>query len=387
MLVLQKILPNSARKAYRRLKMKNPKPKNTKPQPKKLRLWVQTLLVLILGGGVSTVAAGAVVMYLCKDLPTGNSVLNYQSPVNTLVKDDKGKIIAEVKRGCYTSALDDSMISEDIINTAILSEDAKFKDLAVNPISLGRALSSNLFEGKASQGGSGISAQFAKLYLDENTDRKGMSPIVKKVQDNFMAQRLRTTFGWSWQRLMKEYLTIAASNNNVCGWRTYLQQYHKTDIGQETLQQGVMYVSQLPNPDQFDPNKHPQAALAQYRLTINKILANGKKYNILTPEQDAAYAALYDTPLPKTYEPDFTKFNGSWAKSANTDELAETRVSKDYESTGDVYISSIDSQLQAIVEEMVQGFGRNGRVIGDIGVSIIDANNMTLLTTVGGKEP
>jgi membrane peptidoglycan carboxypeptidase len=367
--------------------MKNSKSRSTKQQSKKLRLWVEGLLYLILAGGVSTVAAGAVVMYLCKDLPTGDSVVNYQSPVNTLIKDDKGKIIAQVKRGCYSSAIEESQVSEDIILTATLSEDARFKDLAVNPISLGRAFTSNILNGKTQQGGSGITAQFAKLYLEENTNRKGMQPLVKKVQDNFMALRFRTTYGWSWQKVMKEYLTVAASDKDVCGFRAYLQQYHKIDIGQETLQHGVMYISQLPNPVQFNPNTYPTASLAQYRLTINKIRANGKKYNLLTPEQDAAYAALYDTPLPKTYEPDFTKFDGSWAKSANTDELAETKVTKDYESTGQVYTSSIDSEFQKIAEDIVQGFGRNGRVIGDIGVSFVDATNMTLVATVGGQRP
>lgn len=366
---------------------RNNKSISSKPINKPFRLWFKVFLSVLLASQVGTVVAMAAVIYITKDLPTGKSVTDYRTPVNTLVVDDKGKVVSEQYNGCYTSEIAENEFTQSLINTAMLSEDAKFNDWAVNPVSLLRAASSNLLTGKTEQGGSGITAQFAKLYLDEVTDRAKKSPMIKKIEDNVMAGRLRSTFGWTPRRVMENYLQRAASDKNVCGFKSYLQQYHRTELKDATLQQEVMYISQLPNPNQFNPNQFPNAAQKQYSLTLGKILVNGEKYDLVTPAQLDQYKALLTTPLPKTFEPNFTDFNGSWAKSANTDELAETRKSSDYQSRGYTFVSSIDSEFQTIAEKIVQGFGRDGRVIGDIGVSLIDADNMTLLATVGGKKP
>jgi membrane peptidoglycan carboxypeptidase len=383
MLLSQKVLNPSTGVNMKR----NNKSNSSKPVNKSFRLWFKVFLSFLLASQVGGAIALAAVIYIAKDLPTGKPVLDYRTPVNTLIVDDKGEVVSEQFNGCYTSEIKDNEFSQTLINTAMLSEDARFNDLAVNPVSLSRAAISNLLTGKTEQGGSGITAQFAKLYLDEVTDRANKSPMIKKVEDNVMAIRLRSTFGWKPRRVIENYLQRAASDGNVCGFKSYLQQYHRTELKDATLQQEVMYISQLPNPNQFNPNLYPNAAQKQYSLTLGKILNNGEKYNLVTPEQLDQYKDLLTKPLPKTFEPNFTEFKGSWAKSANTDELAETQKPSEYQSRGYTFVSSVDSQFQTIAEKIVQGFGREGRVIGDIGVALIDADNMTLLATVGGKKP
>jgi penicillin-binding protein 1A len=173
-----------------------------------------------------------------------------------------GKIYAENR-----SPVDFKDISPHIIEALISTEDVRFyKHSGIDAIAIGRAIKGLGSEG----GGSTITQQLAKQLLGQGRGNVLVRSI-DKLKEWIVALKLERNF--TKQEIISLYLNRVPWGN-IYGIRNASRVYFQKEPSKLNPEEAALLVGMLSGPGQYDPVRHPQAALNRRNLVLERMVSN-----------------------------------------------------------------------------------------------------------------
>jgi len=243
--------------------------------------WLFGFAAFILIGSIGVAAA-----YLdgvTKDLPDYTVLKDYQPPVTTRVHAADGTLLAEYahQRRLFQPV---ETIPPLVIDAFISAEDKDFyTHHGISPDGVIRAIRDNLSARASGDdaivgGGSTITQQVAKNFLlssEQTWDRK--------IKEAVLAVRIDSTY--SKDKILELYLNEIFLGLNSYGVAAASLNYFNKALYQLDLSE-TAYLAGLPKgPNNYNPFRHPQAAIERRNYVLDRMLENGY---ISAAQHDAA---------------------------------------------------------------------------------------------------
>src|SRR5881296_4541660 len=260
--------------------------------------WAGLLRRILAWGAVAAVLAAGVAAFVVyrevtADLPPVDQLLKYQPPVATRIFADDGTLIGEfyVERR-YLVPL--ATIPPHVRLAFLAAEDADFyRHHGVNPLSILRAFVANLLHHQVVQGGSTITQQVVKALL--------LSPersYERKVKELVLAFRLEAKL--SKDDILYLYLNQIYFGAGAYGVAAAAREFFDTSLEDLTIAQAAVLAGLPQAPSRYDPQRHPQHAVARQHYVLQRMRENG----FITPQQQAGALAeqiVFARRRPATY--------------------------------------------------------------------------------------
>ncbi|GMN01357.1 penicillin-binding protein 1A [Erythrobacter sp. MTPC3] len=233
--------------------------------------------------GLCIVGWVALFVWLARDLPEASSLLEYETPLPTVVRGIDGEIVHSYARerrvqlqypdypenlvGAYLSAEDKTFFSHggvDLTGTANAVVDYVTK----------------YGSGDRAVGGSTITQQLAKILLlgDEYS-------VTRKLKEMILASRIEEVL--SKQEILELYLNEIPLGRRSFGVQAASRAYFDKDVGELDLHE-MAFLAILPKaPERYGRSGQEQAALARRDFVLSQMEANGY---ISAAERDTASA-------------------------------------------------------------------------------------------------
>lgn len=195
----------------------------------------------------------------------------YKSSLDKINLSDK---IAEIRSDDTYVSIND--VPEDYKNAIIAVEDHRFKDHgAIDIISIGRAIVSNIQAKELNEGGSTITQQVAKnLYFITEDDI-----ISRKIAEALVAIDLEKNY--SKDEILEFYINTIYFGEGYYGIREASNGYYKKEPKDLTLLESTMLAG-VPNaPSVYAPTINPDLAKSRQ----GKVISSMVEYNYLSQEE------------------------------------------------------------------------------------------------------
>jgi len=233
------------------------------------RRWVRILALL---------AAIPIVLYFllwllfARGLPSAESLLTYQPPLPSNVRDINGEPVQSFARERRVELRYDEFPQQMI--DAILSAEDKtfFSHSGIDFPGLAGAVfdyARKAGTGERARGGSTITQQVAKNLLlgDEYS-------VTRKIREAFLARRIENVL--TKQQILELYLNQIFLGRNAYGVQAAARAYFDKDLNQLTLPE-FAYLAILPKgPSNYDPNTREARALERRNWVLGEMEKNGK---------------------------------------------------------------------------------------------------------------
>lgn len=196
----------------------------------------------------------------------------YESAIEQISLSDK---IDKIRNSENYVTLDN--VSKDYTNAVIAVEDHRFKEHgAIDFISLGRAIFSNIKNGKLNEGGSTITQQVAEnLYFIGETD-----VVSGKIAEIFLSMDLEKNY--SKENILEFYINIIYFGEGYYGIKEAANGYYSKEPKDLTLYESTLLAG-VPNaPSVYAPTVNPDLAKNRQKKVISSMV----KYGYLS-EEDA----------------------------------------------------------------------------------------------------
>ena len=201
----------------------------------------------------------------------------------TFVYDAGGRQIAsfsEQNRVSVTLA----QVPPVVVDAVISTEDRHFfTEGAVNPVSIGRALISDLTGAGNLQGGSTITQQYVKqTYLSSERS------LTRKIKEAGLSVRVSRTM--SKKQILEGYLNTIYWGRGAYGVQAAAETYFGTDVGHLDLQEAALLAGMIREPDLADPTADPSVARHNQQESLRAMVRDRK---ITAAEAKAAAAVPF----------------------------------------------------------------------------------------------
>ncbi len=198
-------------------------------------------------------------------LPSLQELENPQASLASEIYADDGKTLMGKIYTENRSPIEYRDISTHVIDALIATEDERFYDHAgIDAKAIGRAIKGLGSDG----GGSTITQQLAKQIL-----RQGHGGFVERVLDKMkewiVALKLEKNF--TKQEILSLYLN-RVSWGNVYGIRNASRVYFQKEPSKLSIDEAALLVGMLKGPGQYDPVRHPKAAIERRNLVIDQMV-------------------------------------------------------------------------------------------------------------------
>jgi len=229
--------------------------------------WLMLLLILLIIAGL---AAGAGVIYaLTRNLPSLDELQRRQNPVNTVIYDRDGKVIAELHGAENRVLVRSEQISDVMKQATVTVEDERFYDHhGVDFIGITRAMFENLQAGEVVQGGSTITAQYVK-----NAYVGGERSVARKLREAYLAWQLENR--WSKDRILTAYLNTAYLGAGAYGVEAAARTYFHKSAKHLTLREAALLAALLRLPSKYTPTTDPKPAKERRDMVLDMMAAQG----------------------------------------------------------------------------------------------------------------
>lgn len=238
---------------------------------------VKILWAIVFSGlALFTLILAAANFGLFGKLPSLQQLENPQANLATEIYANDGKTLMGKIYTENRVSVDYKDISKSVIDALISTEDIRFYEHSgIDPIALARAL-----KGFGNQGGaSTITQQLAKNILNQQNRVPILKRGIDKLKEWIVALKLERNF--TKQEIIALYLN-RVSWLNVYGIRNASLIYFQKEPSKLTPDESALLVGMLSGPGQYDPRRHPDAALARRNLVLDRMVTN----NVLS-EKDA----------------------------------------------------------------------------------------------------
>ena len=224
------------------------------------------------------VVLGAAVWLRVGPLPDG--LLDEPSP-SSMVVDRHGAPLYEARsaEGTRSIRLRADALPPTLVAATLAAEDRRFwSHPGVDPISIARAVRTNLAERSIVEGGSTITQQLAKLLLNRQSPQRSRG-WAAKMHEAIVALRLEHRFAK--RELLAMYLSLAAYGNQLAGAERASQAYFGVGASMLTPAQAAFLAALPQRPSSFNPYRSREAAVSRQRLVLRRMV----QARALTAEQ------------------------------------------------------------------------------------------------------
>lgn len=229
---------------------------------------VKLLWYFVLGGiSVFLIMLLSAQLGIFGKLPSLQELENPQANLASEIYADDGKTLMGKIYAENRSPVDYKDISKHVIDALIATEDVRFYDHSgIDAIAIGRAVKGLGHEG----GGSTITQQLAKNILGQghgNIMKRGTD----KLKEWIVALRLEKNF--TKQEILSLYLNRVPWGN-IFGIRNASRVYFQKEPAALTTDEAALLIGMLSGPGQYDPVRHPAAALNRRNLVLERMVTN-----------------------------------------------------------------------------------------------------------------
>lgn len=237
--------------------------------------WVKVLAVLL---ALPVLAYFILWAIFARDLPSAESLLNYEPALPTYVRDVDGQPVQTFARERRVQLTFDELPPQ-LINAFISAEDRTFfTHPGVDIPGIVTAMITNLTSSGRPVGASTITQQVAKNLLLTNE-----VTYTRKIRELFLARRIESTL--TKQQILELYLNQIFLGRNAYGVQAAARAYFNMDVDELTLAESA-YLAVLPKaPSNYDPIRHGDRALERRNWVLGEMARNG---HITAAQRDAA---------------------------------------------------------------------------------------------------
>ena len=236
-------------------------------------------------GGLAVLAllvVSAYVYSLTRDLPSVQTLQNYQPPVTTRVYAGNGTVLGEYARE-RRIFVPIAFVPKLVIDAFTSAEDRNFySHPGIDPSGIMRAAVKDIFnvlQHRRPEGASTITQQVARNFL-LNSDVK----LSRKIKEAVLAIRIDSTY--SKDKILELYLNEIFLGENSYGVAAAALNYFGKSLDQLDISEAAFLAALPKGPSNYNPRFHPQAALERRNWVIGQMADNG----YIT--QDQARAAM-----------------------------------------------------------------------------------------------
>lgn len=249
----------------------------------------------------------------------------------------------------------------DLIPLALIAaEDRSFRQHAgIDPLAIIGALRDNARAGKVVRGGSTLTMQVAGLRMDHPRTYLG------KAAEAFRALQIEARHDKD--RILQEWLNTAPFGGNLVGIEAASRSWLGKPAQACTLAEAALLIG-LPNaPERFRPDRHPDAATRRKTLILDRMLDAGD----ITATEHADAIAQEIRIRPRV--------------SSDNDRHAGW-LAIDRSGRGRVLETTIDPEIQSLIETMVTEHGRRFSRELDIAVVLVDVESAAIRALIGSTD-
>jgi len=273
--------------------------------------------MLTLGLAVGALSIGAVFWVYGRDLPSHESLAQYQPKTISRIYSGEGRIIDEfaVERRLYAPAEE---IPELVKQAFISAEDKNFYHHAGYDTRgmLAAAVDAVKSRGKDVRGASTITQQVMKNFLLDGSRR-----IERKIKEIILATRLEETL--SKEKILELYLNEIFLGQNSYGVAAAAQTYFNKTLGELAPHEAAMLAALPQAPGRY----HPVTAKERVTERRNYVLREMKENGYIT---QAVYEEEVKQPLRSVQNGDFESFKAALPpRDYFTDEIRR-QLSRDF---------------------------------------------------------
>jgi penicillin-binding protein 1A len=295
-------------------------------------IWRRPLVVLAIG------IAAFWLITLTRDLPSVETLKDYEPPITTRVYAGNGTVLGEFaheRRIFVPTAFIPKLVKEAFTS----AEDRNFyNNPGIDPSGILRAAIKDVglvLEGRRPQGASTITQQVARGFL-LNSELK----MARKVREAILAIRIDATYPK--EKILELYLNEINLGQNSYGVGAAALNYFGKSLDELTISE-VAFLAALPkSPAHYDPRFHHEAALDRRNWVIGQMAEN----NYITDEQARAAKA----------EPLVTQTRALGSQAADVDYYVEEVRRLLYKQYGGKRLYDSGLQVRASLDTRLQNY-------------------------------
>jgi penicillin-binding protein 1C len=206
---------------------------------------------------------------------------------SSIVVDRHGEPLYEARAadGTRSIKLTATTLPPHLVAATVAAEDRRFwSHPGIDPLSIARALKTNLAERSIVEGGSTISQQLAKLLLTRRAPqrRRGWRA---KMHEAVIALRLEHRFNK--HELLAMYLNLANYGNQIAGAERASRVYFKVPSAMLTPAQAAFLAGLPQRPSGFNPYRFRDAAVSRQQVVLRRMEAAGALHALQAREARA----------------------------------------------------------------------------------------------------
>lgn len=166
-------------------------------------------------------------------------------------------------------------VSDDFLNAIISVEDRRFYEhLGIDRISTGRAIMTNLVEGRFAEGGSTITQQLAKnLYFDR------AKKIERKIAELFVVFQLESKY--TKDEILEIYINIIYYGDGFTGIGDASKGYFGVEPSELSRLDSILLAGLPQSPSNYALSKNPEGA----KTRMNSVIDAMKENSLLTKNE------------------------------------------------------------------------------------------------------
>ncbi|WP_373044126.1 penicillin-binding protein 1A [Vulgatibacter sp.] len=222
-------------------------------------------LVLALTGGVF---AGGVLLWMSRDLPRFDKLVDYEPKEATRVFASDGRLVATFQDERRT-VVPPAEIPEVLKRAILAAEDAEFyQHEGLDYAGIARAFVKNLLSGQTKQGASTITQQVVKTFLltPERTYERKLKEVIlaRRIEENLTKDEI-----------LYLYLNQIYFGHGRYGVEEAARWYFGKGVKDVTLGEAAMLAGLPQSPARLSPISHPERAKQRQRYVLGRMLENG----------------------------------------------------------------------------------------------------------------
>jgi penicillin-binding protein 1A len=230
---------------------------------------LSALFSLVTVGLIGTVGVAALLLlYFSHDLPDEHALANYQPPIVTRAYASDGRLLAEfaTEKRVYVPI---KTVPPLVIHAFISAEDKNF--YTHSGVDIGGIIRAALINAshinKRRMGASTITQQVAKNFLLTNE-----VSYTRKIKEAILSLRIEKAY--TKDQILQLYLNEIFMGSGAYGVAAAALEYFNKPLDELTLEEAA-YLAALPKgPNNYNPEKHYEAALARRDWVIDQMVDN-----------------------------------------------------------------------------------------------------------------
>jgi penicillin-binding protein 1A len=290
-------------------------------------------------------------------MPSLRDIENPQQDISSEVLSADGVSLGRYFR-YHRSMVTYDDLSEDLINTLLISEDHRFHEHSGMDFEAFLRVFKGILTFSRQGGGSTLTQQTAKnLFRTREHELNGklatMGPLavlIGKTKEWIIAVRLEETF--TKQEILALYLNTVPFSNNAYGVKVAAETYFDKEPSQLNIYESALLIGMLQGNSIYNPVRHPQRATSKRNQVIDKLFRHGYISSIQVRDSIKAHPlGLNFTVL------DHNEGLAPYFRSIVKRELQAWCEANGYnlEESGLKIYTTIDSRLQRFAETAMKG--------------------------------